>query len=748
MKLKTKISGMGITLVLLTAVTIVSIAFVEKNVIHEKIGSTLSESANNEAGKIVRDVYLMCRAVQESVLQSVASGLKVADRVLGDYGVVTVQDNGEPVTWKAVNQYTKQNQDINLPRMNVGSTWLGQISDPGINAPVVDEVKNLIGGTVTIFQRMNNEGDMLRVATNVIKSDGSRAIGTYIPRTNPDGSPNPVISTVLKGETFRGRAFVVDAWYVTAYQPIWNQAKNSVIGILYFGVKQENIESLRKGIMDIVVAKTGYAFVLGGKGSHKGSYIISQQGKRDGENIWEAKDADGNAFVQSLINKALSLDQNNTESEIPVAFERYPWKNPGDTEPVMKTSAITYFAPWDWVIGAGYTDTDFAATQQKLNDNLTRMINWILGVAVVIVILSLIIGWLVASGITKPILQMMRSAEKMAEGDLAQEFCLSSKDEVGQLAMTLDAMAKSLKANADVAEEIANGNLDVTVKLASEHDQFGLALQKMTSNLNDILSQIQGAGEQINSASGQVADSSQTLSQGATETAAALEEISSSMTEMASQTSQSAENASQANQLAAEARCAAENGGQQMNRMVDAMAEIKEAGQNISKIIKVIDDIAFQTNLLALNAAVEAARAGQHGKGFAVVAEEVRNLAARSAKAARETAELIEGSVEKTNNGTKIAEQTSVALQEIVGSITKVSDLVAEISAASNEQAQGITQVNQGLGQVDQTVQGNTATAEESAAAAEELSSQAEQLRHMLTRFTLAKSNSDRLQLT
>ena len=196
-----------------------------------------------------------------------------------------------------------------------------------------------------------------------------------------------------------------------------------------------------------------------------------------------------------------------------------------------------------------------------------------------------------------------------------------------------------------------------------------------------------------------------------------------------------------ARQLSKEAQKAADQGNIRMNEMVAAMQKINESSQSISKIIKVIDEIAFQTNLLALNAAVEAARAGQHGKGFAVVAEEVRNLAGRSAKAAQETAELIAGSVTLTAQGGRIADQTAASLGEIVSGITGVSDLIEDIATASNDQAQGIAQVNQGLEQIGQVTQQNTANAEESAAASEELSSQAAHLRSMLSRFRLNQSN-------
>lgn len=270
---------------------------------------------------------------------------------------------------------------------------------------------------------------------------------------------------------------------------------------------------------------------------------------------------------------------------------------------------------------------------------------------------------------------------------------------------------------------------------------FGILLARHTASLRKglgaIMEQIQTTGEEIASGASQVSFFSQNLFLGATEQASALEQISASVAEMSSRTKENAEHAAQANQITLEAREAAEKGNIQMRQMMLAMSEINQGGRDILKIIKVIDEIAFQTNLLALNAAVEAARAGQHGRGFAVVAEEVRNLAVRCAKAAQETAELIEGSVQKTENGGQIADSTSASLEEIVAAITKVSALVEEIASASTGQAQGISQVNQGLEQIDQVTQQNTANAEKSASAAEDFSSQALLLQEMLQRYLL-----------
>ena len=361
-------------------------------------------------------------------------------------------------------------------------------------------------------------------------------------------------------------------------------------------------------------------------------------------------------------------------------------------------------------------------------------------------LISIIITWLalffmLRKMIVRPIDKVKVVLTDIGHGHLNNRLNLTQQDELGDAARSLDTLADSLQTDIVAPlQQLANGDLTFEVTPHDANDTLRHAIKKLGEDLTQMVSGLQIAGQQIDSGSSQVSDSAQLLSDGAAQSAASVEEISSSMNEIGSQTNTSAENAQQANQLSTSAREAADAGSERMTEMICAMGEINEAGQNISKIIKVIDEIAFQTNLLALNAAVEAARAGQHGKGFAVVAEEVRNLAARSAKAASETADLIEGSVEKTGNGSEIAERTAKALDEIVGSIGKVTDLIGEIAASSNEQAQGIAQVNIGMQQIDQVIQQNTATAEESAATSEELSSQAAELRNQLGRFKLKES--------
>ena len=351
--------------------------------------------------------------------------------------------------------------------------------------------------------------------------------------------------------------------------------------------------------------------------------------------------------------------------------------------------------------------------------------------------------------IIRPIIRVKDTMMTVARGDLSQTVNVTiDNTEIGQLAMStasvIDLFQNLIHEISHILTEMSGGNLvvDANGDYRGDFAEIKTALNLIIQSFNEVLGDVKAAAEQVACGSVQISDSSIALSQGATEQASSIEQLTASLEEISAQTQYNARNANEANELAETAKANAERGNSQMQEMLRAMQEINASSANISRIIKVIDEIAFQTNILALNAAVEAARAGQHGKGFAVVAEEVRNLAARSANAAKETTDMIENSIKKVEGGTKIANETASKLTMIVDDVERVARLVNDIATASNEQATGIAQINQGVMQVSQVVQTNSATSEESAAASEELASQAEMLKRQVSRFKLKKELS------
>jgi methyl-accepting chemotaxis protein len=310
-------------------------------------------------------------------------------------------------------------------------------------------------------------------------------------------------------------------------------------------------------------------------------------------------------------------------------------------------------------------------------------------------------------------------------------------DEVGRLFRSYAQMIEFVGRVRDDLIEIADGNLAAKVTVRSDKDRLSHALQKVVVSLGAMMQGIKDASELVSIGSGEISKNSNTLAEGAIEQAATLEQLLASVRIITKESKNTARMAEQAAELATDIRGIAESGSTHMDKMMSAVEKITESSLSIGKVIKVIDDIAFQTNILALNASVEAARAGQHGKGFAVVADEVRTLAARSAEAARETGELISDSMEKSQYGARIANDTAESLTEIVEGITKSSEIISEIANASEMQTAGIMQVNTGIELVAEGVSQTSITAEESATSAQELSGQSDMLVGMISRFKL-----------
>lgn len=643
LSLKAKLVFFGIAITVIPLLIILAITWHQNNLFREEAANGIGQLVDQDLNHILNGIVSMAQTQQEILQKNVDGGLNVAREALGKTGEIMLSAD-DTAQWRAINQFTKTSTTVSLPKMLAGGQWLGQVTRMNETARVVDDVKNLIGGTCTIFQRMNDQGDMLRVATNVEKLDHTRAIGTYIPAMHA-GKPNKVVQTLLSGKTFHGRAYVVNAWYLTAYEPIYDNNKQ-IIGALYFGIKQESARSMRELIQSIVIGQTGYVYVL----NSKGDYIISKGGQRDGENIWDAQDSDGNYLIREMIEQA------HTAGHGRIYDVQYGWQNPGDPAPRMKFAKLVYFEPWDWIIGAGSYMNEIYVTRDVVVK--TGRDGMILLVIVIGASILLAVGIWVYIG------------------------------------------------------------------------------QGLTAKLSGATSRMSSSSMQVSAASEVLAADSQALSESSSELAASLETTAAALEEMSAGTKQNADNASQADRLMRDANRVVEKTNGQMAALTESMADISAASQQTSKIIKTIDEIAFQTNLLALNAAVEAARAGEAGAGFAVVAEEVRNLALRAAEAAKNTGDLIAGIVQKIEDGDAIVTDAHNAFTDVADRATQAGTLVAEIAEASQEQAQGISQVNEAVSQMDTVVQQLSANAESSADTAGGLRREAEAVRGLMTELT------------
>lgn len=608
MKLSTKITSMAMGCVVIPIVILLVFTQVQGQAMKNSVNSEISRMSDEEMTHIAKGVY-------ETIEQAVSAAIRI--------NCLSIAKNANEGVQYFYNQSKSGNLSEEEAKSRAASFLLSQkIGDSGYIYVLSREGKILVHPQMELVGVDLTKHDFIRNQLAL----GSSGFLEYLWKRPGERTER---AKCLGQEIFKPWGWIISA---SGY-------KEEIAQL----TKTEIEPAIRKMILDKKIGKTGYVYVIGGSGEHKGHYVISYEGKRDHENIWNAEDSNGKLFIQSIVQKGVALNPGE------IATERYTWQNKGETEARMKIGKIVYYAPWDWVIGAGAYEDEIGIAATRMSEGLNRMMVLVALAGLALAVLGGAMGVFITRGIERPL-------AKIIEG------------------------------------------------LNSEADQ-------------------------VASAAGQVSSASQSLAEGASEQAAGIDETVSSLKEMSSMTKIIAENAGHANSLIQAANHIVHKANMAMGELTHSMKSISTASEETSKIIKTIDEIAFQTNLLALNAAVEAARAGKAGAGFAVVADEVRSLAMKAAAAAKNTSNLIHGTVKEVKNGAELVTETSHALTAVAKSVSQVGESVGEIATASIEQFEGIEHVNKAMAEMDQVIQQNATNAEESASASEELDAQAGQMK-------------------
>jgi len=731
LRLRHKVAGLAIFSALLPVLGLTVLIAVQERVSTATISEEIDAITAENLEHAVVDIYDLCEVANTLIQSQVTKTLAVAEDVLADAGGIRFGD--ERVTWAARNQFDPSEEfAAELPRMFVGDTPVTANTSFGVESPVVDHVKDLVGGTCTIFQRLNEEGDMLRVATNVQKLDNTRAVGTFIPATNPDGSANEVIQRVVKDrEVYEGPAYVVNRWYLTAYRPIVDET-GYVAGMLYVGVRQGSAPSLKKAILDAEIGQHGYVWVM--YGSHDrlaGKFVLTGENFPHGQDIKETADAGGTRFFQEIRQEAIRK-AGETKNR------RVLWRDLQGKEHRLDIY-FTYFEPWDWVIGVTAFQEDFEKPHQQIRRVFDQILmGTFFGALVLLVVIGVLAAWL-GGVIAKPIAFLTEVAGLVARGDLgsAQRMITSG--------CGMGANERDLSRADDETGELFR------------------AIQDMIANLLRLVAEMKGASKQLTESTDEIsgtaklqAGTAQDFGSSSTQIAAAVKEISTTSQELSKTMNNVTAGARETAKVAGDGRShleAMRDGVDDLNEATQSVSGklsiIAEKAHNINNVVTTIAKVADQTNLLSLNAAIEAEKAGEFGLGFAVVAREIRRLADQTAVATLDIEQMVKEmqssvsagvmEMDKFNDavrrGVDTVSRLSEQMENIIGEVEALTPRFESVEEGMQSQATGAAQISEAVGSLNTAAQQTKTALDGFQNAAEKLRQTVDEVNRGIGRF-------------
>lgn len=584
----------------------------------EELSDEAMAMARNESALAAKSVLNLVRSQGDFFHRRLNSDLNVAISLLTRAGKVSLGD--EMAQWNAMNQETNQIVEVELPQLLINGSWIGQISNFSVPSPVVDDVRELVGGACTLFQRMNEAGDMLRVSTNVATDEKTRAIGTFIPVADAKGNANPIVKSLLEGMPFVGRATVLKMPYLGGYQPLLDE-KRRMIGALFVGIPLDEVQSLREGIAGLTVGDHGSVMVIGMSGGDRGRCLVSRHATRDGRLVLHDTDVHGKPFYEEIMDKASTMHLGQ------IGFQEYQLRENSVEGSRRMVAAFTYYRPWDWLIVsvADLADYELMITDARWHVKRTASAFAIGGLILLLVFCGT--AYWYSGRLSQCVALATQAARQVSQGQLV----------LPRRSWTNGEREGERLRKAEHAPHLVR---DETWGLL-------LAVISMTDRLREMLVGLRGTCETLSNKVSDLSHASRELPDGQVQAEISGREIVMELRELSTSADRITEDMGQASRMAEQATTLAEDRNLGLDAMAATMRELREAAgafalrleeihQKTTDVDKIVDSVARvseQTDLLAVNAAIEAEKAGQHGAGFAVVAREVRRLSDQTAVA-------------------------------------------------------------------------------------------------------------------